>query len=73
MKRYGTQKEPFTERLGGRRNCIAMAIFATLALAIGGILIEIEARQAEAAQYIDSWPITINRHIELGYAEKGGF
>ena len=73
MKRYGTQKETFTEKLGGRRNCIAMAIFAALALAIGGILIEIEARQAEDAQYIDSWPITVNRHIELGYAGKGGF
>lgn len=56
--------------LGGRANAIAMMIFFVLSLAVGMVWIEIEARKAEADQYIASWPITTNQYIEWTWAGK---
>lgn len=71
-RRERKARESLTDLLGGKKNCIAMAIVA--ALIIGGTVIytAIENRARREAQYIASWPITINQHIELGYAMKGG-
>ena len=64
-------RESFADMLGGKANCFAMVIFAAIVLTVGIAWIEIEARRAEANAYIDSWPITINRNIELTWAGKG--
>lgn len=69
MKSY--KKESLIERLGGKANVIAMAIFAVIVLTVGEIWIEYEARQEEESQYIDSWEITQNRYIEWTWAGKG--
>lgn len=54
-----------------RVNRIAMTVFAVVAIAAGIVWTEIERKQAEEARYIDSWPITVNQHVELGWAGKG--
>ena len=66
----GRKNTRIIDLLGGRANAIAMVIFFVLSLTVGMVWIEIEARKAEADQYIASWLITTNQHIEWTWAGK---
>lgn len=63
-------RESVIDRLGGKANVIAMIVFFIIAVGGGIAWMEIEAREAERAQYIDSWPITMNQNIEWTWAGK---
>lgn len=70
MKRAEKQREPLMERLGGRGWVISMIILFVAMMAVGIGWIEIDARRAWEAQWIDSYPMA-NQHIEFHYAEVG--
>lgn len=65
------RKESITEKLGGKANCIAMAIFAVIILGGGIAWMEIDYQRQREAQYIGSIPMA-NQHIEWTYARWGG-
>ena len=70
MKGYRRQSESIVEKLGGKINCIAMAIFAAVAITAGILWMDAEDAKARDAQYFDSWPITMNQYIEWEWAGK---